>query len=83
MYQQMSTEMFTMRSESAALTNMVQRKTTAFTMRMDPEVKEAAEKVAADERRSLASLIEILLIEICKKRGALTEEGRLPKKGRR
>lgn len=62
---------------------MVQRKTTAFTMRMDPEVKEAAEKVAADERRSLASLIEVLLIEICKKRGTLTEEGRLPKRNRK
>ena len=72
-----------MRFESAAVTGMVQRKTTAFTMRMDPEVKEAAEKVAFDERRSLASLIEILLIEICKKRGALTEEGKLPKKNRK
>ena len=72
-----------MRIESAAVTAMVQRKTTAFTMRMDPEVKEAAEKVAFEDRRSLASLIEILLIEICKKRGALTEEGRLPKNRRR
>ena len=72
-----------MKLEPASMTTMVQRKTTMFTMRMDPEVKEAAEKVAADDRRSLSSLIEILLIEICKKRGALTEEGRLPKKGRR
>lgn len=72
-----------MRVESAAVTGMVQRKTTHFTMRMDPEVKEAAEKVAAEDRRSLSSLIEILLIEICKKRGALTEEGRLPKKNRK
>jgi hypothetical protein len=51
---------------------------------MDPEVKQASEKGAADDRRSLSSLIEILLIDYCKKRGLLTEEGRLPKKpGRR
>ena len=69
-----------MKWESAAVGTMVQRKTTMFTMRMDPEVKAAAEKVAADDRRSLSSLIEILLIEICKKRGTLTKEGRLPKR---
>jgi hypothetical protein len=71
-----------MRIESAAVAGMAQRKTTQFTMRMDPEVKEAAEKGAAADRRSLASLIEILLIDYCKKRGLLTEEGRLPKKRR-
>jgi hypothetical protein len=73
-----------MKLESAVVVaTMVQRKTTMFTMRMDPEVKAAAEKVAAEDRRSLSSLIEILLIEICKKRGTLTKEGRLPKKERR
>jgi hypothetical protein len=71
-----------MRNESLAVIGMAQRKTTVFTMRMDPEVKEAAEKGAADIRRSLAALIEILLVDYCKKRGLLTEEGRLPK-GRR
>jgi hypothetical protein len=74
---------FTMAIESAAVAGMAQRKTTQFTMRMDPEVKEAAERGAAEDRRSLSSLIEILLIDYCKKRGLLTEEGRLPKKGRR
>jgi hypothetical protein len=70
--------------ESAAVAGMTQRKTTNFFMRMDPEVKEAAEKVAAEDRRSLASLIEVLLTERCKERGYLTKEGRLPgKKGRR
>jgi hypothetical protein len=72
-----------MKLEPASMTTMVQRKTTQFTMRMDPEVKAAAEKVAAEDRRSLSSLIEILLIEVCKKRGILTEEGRPPKKERR
>jgi hypothetical protein len=49
-------------------------------MRMDPEVKEAAEKAAAETRRSLASLIEVLLTEYCKQRGFLGEEGAKPKK---
>jgi hypothetical protein len=71
--------------ESAAVAGMTQRKTTQFYMRMDPEVKEASEKAAAMDRRSLASLIEILLTEHCKERGLLTPEGRLPpkQKGRR
>ncbi len=74
-----------MDTESAAVAGMTQRKTTHFTMRMDPEVKEAAEKLAAEDRRSLASLIEVLLTERCKERGYLTREGRLPpkQKGRR
>jgi hypothetical protein len=51
---------------------------------MDPEVKQAAEKAAVQDRRSLASLIEVLLTDYCKTRGLLTETGRLPKrKGRR
>ena len=37
---------------------MVQRKTAQFNMRMDPDLKEVAEKAAAADRRSLSSLIE-------------------------
>jgi hypothetical protein len=70
--------------ESAAVAGMTQRKTIMYTMRMDPEVKQAAEKAAVQDRRSLASLIEVLLTDYCKTRGLLTETGRLPKrKGRR
>jgi hypothetical protein len=54
-----------------------------YTMRMDPEVKQAAEKAAVQDRRSLSSLIEVLLIRYCQERGLLTEGGRLPKRGRR
>jgi hypothetical protein len=58
------------------LAGMVKRKTTQLNMRIEPEIKAAAEKAAAADRRSLSSLIEILLIDYCKKRGLLTEEGR-------
>jgi hypothetical protein len=62
---------------------MTQRKTAQFFMRMDPDVKVAGEKAAAQERRSLASLLEVLLIEYCRERGLLTKTGRLPRKERR
>jgi len=60
--------------ESAAVAGMVQRKTTQYYMRMDPEVKEAAEKAASDDRRSLASLIEKLLTDYCLEHGYLKPE---------
>jgi predicted HicB family RNase H-like nuclease len=63
-----------MTRESAAVTEMVQRKTTQFNMRMDPELKEVAEKAAAADRRSLASLIEKLLEDYCRERGFLKPE---------
>jgi hypothetical protein len=72
-----------MHTESAAVAGMTQRKVVSFTMRMDPEVKEAAEQAAANDRRSLAAYLEILMIEDCKRRGLLTPEGRLPKQGKR
>ena len=43
-------------------------------MRMDPEVKEAAERAASDDRRSLASLIEKLLADYCLEHGYLKPE---------
>ena len=46
---------------SKKLPTMAQRKTAQFNMRMDPELKEVAEKAAAADRRSLSSLIEKLL----------------------
>jgi hypothetical protein len=52
-------------------------------MRMDPEVKEAAEQAATQDRRSVSAYIEILMIEDCKRRGILTPEGRLPRRGRK
>ena len=47
---------------------MAQRKTAQFNMRMDPELKEVAEKAAAADRRSLSSLIEKLLSDYLKKK---------------
>jgi predicted HicB family RNase H-like nuclease len=63
-----------MEDESAAVAQMVQRKTTQFNMRMDPELKEVAEKAAAADRRSLASLVEKLLEDYCRGHGFLKPE---------
>jgi hypothetical protein len=41
-------------------------KTATFTLRMDPRIKREAERAAVNERRSLASLIEVLLLEHCR-----------------
>jgi predicted HicB family RNase H-like nuclease len=59
---------------------MIQRRSTQFNMRIDPVLKEAAEEAAADDRRSLSSLVEKLLTAYCRERGYLDDA---PKKARR
>ena len=41
-------------------------KTATMTLRVDPEIKMAAEKAAAQDRRSLTSLVEVLLVNHCR-----------------
>jgi hypothetical protein len=45
------------------------KKTATLNLRIDPALKEAAEKAAADDHRSLTSLMEKLLIEHLKAKG--------------
>jgi len=47
------------------------KKTATLNLRIDPTLKEAAEKAAADDHRSLTSLMEKLLIEHLKAKGYL------------
>jgi hypothetical protein len=61
--------------EPPVITGATRRKTVAYTMKMDPQVKAAAEQAAAADRRSLAALIEVLLIGHCEDRGFLKPEG--------
>lgn len=51
----------------------VRRKTAVLSLRIDPALKEAAEKAAAEERRSLTSLIEKLLDDWLRSRPAPSE----------
>ncbi|MCJ2010923.1 hypothetical protein [Methylobacterium sp. J-076] len=48
-----------------------EKKTAVFQVRMRPSVKAAAEKAAAEDNRSLAALIESLMIEHLKAKGYL------------
>jgi predicted HicB family RNase H-like nuclease len=47
---------------------------TKFNMRIDRKLKEAAEKLAEDDQRSLASLIIKLLTDAVKKHGLLPKK---------
>lgn len=48
-----------------------EKKTAVFQVRMRPSVKAAAEKAAAEDNRSLAALMELLVIEHLKAKGYL------------
>lgn len=52
---------------------MIQRRSAQLNMRIDPVLKEAAEEAAADDRRSLSSLIEKLLTDYCREHGYLED----------
>jgi hypothetical protein len=53
---------------------MPRLKSATLNLRIDPELKEAAEKAAADDRRSLTTLVEKLLADYLRKRGYLSKE---------
>jgi hypothetical protein len=44
-------------------------KTAQVNLRIDPQLKSAVEKAAADDHRSLTSLIEKLLLDYLKRKG--------------
>lgn len=46
-------------------------KTAAFSVRVTPEIKAAAEKAAADDHRPVASLVEKIVVEWLRKHGYL------------
>jgi len=48
-------------------------KSAQVNLRLQPSLKEAAEKAAADDRRSLTSLIEKLLADYLRKRGYVSK----------
>jgi hypothetical protein len=62
-----------MLKKSSTMQHMVRRKTEVFQMRLDLETKRAAQKAALDARRSLASLLEVLITDYLKARGYLSK----------
>ena len=57
-------------------------KTVQINLRIPPELKEAAEQAAADDHRSLTSLITKLLSDHCKATGYLPTDRGAPRKGK-
>jgi hypothetical protein len=49
-------------------------KTAAISVRVDPEIKAAAKKAADDDRRTVASLVEKVLVEYLTKNGYLKKK---------
>ncbi len=45
---------------------MVARKTAALNIRIDPDIKEAIRIAAKRERRSVANMVEMLILNHCK-----------------
>lgn len=55
---------------------MARTKTAILSLRIEPSIKEAAERIAAEDRRSLTAYVEKLMIDDIKKRGYLSQEGK-------
>ena len=58
-------------------------KTAAIGVRVDPKIKEAAERAAADDHRSVASLLEKLLTAYLTEKGYLHPPRAVDKDARR
>ena len=55
---------------------MAASKTATLNLRIDPEIKEAARVAASLDRRSVANLIEILILDHCKQNQISSPEQR-------
>jgi hypothetical protein len=58
---------------------MVAKKTAALNIRIDPYIKNAVSDLAKKNRRSVANMVEILIIEQCERDGiSIPEQQELP-----
>ncbi len=58
---------------------MVAKKTAALNIRIDPDIKEAIRVAADRERRSVANMVEMLILEHCEEVGiSIPEQQELP-----
>ena len=53
---------------------MVTTKTATLTIRVDPSVKEALRAAAQAEHRSIANMIEVMILEHCEKNDIAIEQ---------
>jgi hypothetical protein len=58
---------------------MVAKKTAALSIRIDPDIKEAIRVAAGRERRSVANMVEMLILKHCGEVGiSIPEQQELP-----
>ena len=58
---------------------MVAKKTAALNIRIDPDIKEAIRVAADRERRSVANMVEMLILRHCEEVGiSIPEQQELP-----
>ena len=58
---------------------MVAKKTAALNIRIDPDIKEAIRVAADRERRSVANMVEMLILKHCEEVGiSIPEQHELP-----
>lgn len=58
---------------------MVAKKTAALNIRIDPDIKEAIRVAADRERRSVANMVEMLILKHCEEVGiSIPEQQELP-----
>lgn len=53
---------------------MAGTKATTLTLRIDPAIKEGLRAVAAQEHRSLANMIEVMILDYCGRNGVTIPE---------
>lgn len=53
---------------------MAASKTATLTLRIEPEIKQALQRAAEMEHRSIANMIEVLIREHCKVKGIATDD---------
>lgn len=58
------------------------RKTEKLTIRIDPVVKDGLRKASEHDNRSIANLLEVLILEHCRKIGIKNEEQKPVKRAR-
>jgi hypothetical protein len=58
---------------------MIAKKTAALNIRIDPDIKEAIRVAADRERRSVANMVEMLILKHCEEVGiSIPEQQELP-----
>ena len=77
----MSSRGITWQYKAGAMTEQQRKKRATLNLRLEPTIKKALERAAADDRRTITSLIEMLLIPHLRTNGYLPDDAK-PRRAR-